>query len=135
MQSQVAMLCAPPAFPSPHDNKFFDVYISQPGYPIILGGKGTYPEGTVILKQKYSDKSAKTTELYTGMLKREKGFNTLGGDWEYFVVSGDGKKVSERGAIQSCMQCHEMYSSTDYVTRHYPLENVNTTLHWEQKSQ
>ena len=120
MAPSVARLCvATPITRSIHSDKFFDVYISSPGAPIIKTGKGTYPENTVILKRKYSDAAGNATEVYTGMIKRASGYNPSGGDWEYFVVSGDGKNVTQSGALTSCMQCHQSYQSSDYVTRTY----------------
>lgn len=105
-------------------------------------GKGTYPVGTAILKEKLQPVAAPnqppanpapsannkangppapqyTTELFTGMLKREAGYNPAGGDWEYFVISGDANKLLARGKIDSCIDCHQAYKSTDYVTRAY----------------
>jgi hypothetical protein len=123
MNPVVATFCVsnPYRGPSIHDQteKFFDVYVSNTGASTIQTGHGVYPEGTVIIKQKYSDPEGKTTELYTGMIKRAKGYNPQGGDWEYFVVSGDGRNVTQSGALVSCMQCHQSYAASDYVTRTY----------------
>jgi hypothetical protein len=87
----------------------------------MCSGHGIYPVGTVILKRKYgpNDASGKVTELFTGMRKREAGYNPQGGDWEYFVTSSDGKVMGSTGALATCMACHQGYSSTDYVTRDY----------------
>lgn len=104
---------------SPHKGKYFHVYMTDSGVGIIKNGKGVYPEGTVIVKEKFSDSTAKTTELFTVMVKRQKGFNPDGGDWEYFVISGDAKKITQRGKIESCMNCHDSYQDSDYVTRNY----------------
>jgi hypothetical protein len=126
MKTDVAILCAQatyPISPSIHSDKFFDVYITSGGVPIIKSGKGTYPQGTVILKKKYSDAEGKDTELYTGMIKRTKGFNPQGGDWEYFVLAGDGKTVTQTGALTSCMECHQAYRASDFVTREYLTES------------
>lgn len=119
----------PPAMKSkpsdinPHVDKFFHVYVTNTGAEILKSGKGVYPEGTVILKEKFSDADGKTTELFTGMLKRGKGYNPDAGDWEFFVLSGDAKKITQRGKIESCMNCHDSYQSTDYVTRNYPMDD------------
>ena len=126
MDTDVAILCRAatyPIQPSIHSDKFFDVYISRSGEQIIKSGKGTYPENTVILKRKYADSAGKNTELYTGMIKRGAGYNPQGGDWEYFVLSGDGKQVTEKGALSSCMACHQAYQASDFVTREYLTES------------
>jgi hypothetical protein len=108
-----------PVVVNPHGGKYYHVYVSKEGLPILKEGKGTYPVGAIVLKEKFSDETAKTTELFTAMVKREKGFNPEAGDWEYFVISGDTKKIEQRGKIESCINCHESYQSTDYVTRDY----------------
>lgn len=100
-------------------DKFYHIYITNPDAKILQKGRGVYPEGTVVLKEKLSDEKGKTTELFTGMVKREKGFNPDGGDWEYFVLSADAKKIMQRGKIESCMNCHDSYQETDYITRVY----------------
>ncbi len=121
MSEAVAMMCAstPLNGNSPHSNKYFDVYISNPQAPVIETGTGTYPEGCVILKRKYSDPNGKNTELFTGMVKHVPGYNPTSGDWEYFVLSGDGTHVDQSGQIRSCMACHQAYSASDFVTREY----------------
>ena len=80
-----------------------------------------FPPGTVILKQKFRDAAVLEPLLYTGMLKREKGYNPACGDWEFFAVTGDGKSVTERGRVSSCMACHRRYSKSDFVTKEYPI--------------
>jgi len=121
MAPPVATACASAFFTptGPHEDKFFDVYISPAETPVISTGTGTYPEGCIILKRKYSDSDGKQTELYTGMIKRGHGYNPTSGDWEYFVLSGDGQHVKESGQLQSCMACHQDYAMSDYVTRAY----------------
>ncbi|HEX4140550.1 MAG TPA: cytochrome P460 family protein [Candidatus Methylacidiphilales bacterium] len=121
MSQAVAMLCVqtPLNAPSPHVDKYFDVYISSPEAFVIKSGIGTYLEGTVILKRKYSDPDGKKTELFTGMIKRAPGYNPQSGDWEYFTLSGDGAHVEQSGQLQSCMSCHQAYSASDFVTRDY----------------
>jgi hypothetical protein len=84
--------------------------------PPILSGKGTYPEGTMILKQKLSDAEGRRTDLYTGMLKREKGYNSTIGDWEFFVLDSKATAVTSAGKIESCIRCHKAYRDTDFVS-------------------
>ncbi len=121
MSEAVARLCVqlPINWNSPHSDKYFDVYISSPQAAVIESGKGTYPEGCVILKRKYSDPNGKNTELFTGMVKRAAGYNSSSGDWEYFILSGDGARVDQSGQLQSCMGCHKAYAASDFVTREY----------------
>jgi hypothetical protein len=121
MSQAVAILCAQTPFnaPSPHLNKYFDVYISSAQALVIESGMGDYPVGCLILKRKYSDPDGKNTELFTGMVKRAPGYNPASGDWEYFTLSGDGAQIEQSGKLQSCMACHQAYSASDFVTRDY----------------
>ena len=49
------------------------VYVTGDGYPEFQRREGVFPEGTIILKEKFPNNAAKVPELYTGMIKREKG--------------------------------------------------------------
>jgi len=115
-------LCSPPPAGSlftPHDDFWIHVFINPEAAEIIKSGKGVYPEGTIILKQKFHDAEAKQTEFYTGMRKREKDYNPDYGDWEFFTLDSAGTKVTARGKIDSCMDCHANWKETDFVSRKY----------------
>ncbi|HXB59867.1 MAG TPA: hypothetical protein VNU95_09890, partial [Candidatus Acidoferrales bacterium] len=60
-------------------------------------------------------------ELFTGMIKREVGYNPECGNWEFFTLPGDASKISARGKIQNCMECHKAYKSSDFVTKAYVM--------------
>ena len=82
-------------------------------------GRGTYPLGTIILKQKLFDAESKRVDFYTGMRKREKGYNPQAGDWEFFALDRKARMVTARGKIESCIGCHQAYAESDYVSRRY----------------
>src|SRR5688572_18312668 len=73
------------------------VYVSPGGANAFKEKAAVFPVGSIVLKQKFASAEAKHPELYTGMLKREKGFNPNCGDWEFFTMTGDGKGVTSRG--------------------------------------
>ncbi len=100
-------------------NAHYKVFVTTSGADAMKDDKAVFPTGTVILKQKLAKKDDTTPVLYTGMLKREKGFNAECGDWEFFLVSGDGKTITDRGKLKSCMDCHTLYPNSDYVTKKY----------------
>lgn len=104
---------------SPHGEHWIHVFVSPGGTNAMTTGKGTYSEGTMILKQKFEDAEGKTTEFYTGMRKRERGYNPELGDWEFFMLDAGGHMVTARGKIESCMDCHSKYPKTDFVSRRY----------------
>jgi len=103
----------------PHVGHWIHVYVTQAGYRTLVNGKGEYPEGTLILKQKSVDQQARKTDLYTGMQKREKGYNPAAGDWEFFVLNSDATIVESVGRLRSCIGCHAPFRSTDFVSRRY----------------
>ncbi len=103
----------------PHIKKFVHVYVSQNGETAMRTNSGVFPQGTIVLKEKFSDAAGRRTELFTGMLKRESGYNPECGDWEFFTLPGDASKISQRGKLQSCMDCHVEYKSSDFVTKSY----------------
>lgn len=104
---------------SPHGMHWIHVFVSSIGTNAMAKGKGTYPVGTVILKQKFLDAAGTNTDFYTGMRKRETGYNPELGDWEFFILDRGGSMVTARGRIESCMDCHAKYPATDFVSRRY----------------
>jgi len=122
MDRLAASLCAaapvkPPG--DPHYSKYAHVYVSAKGAPVMQATSGVFPEGTIILKEKFNDQEGKHTELFTGMVKREPGYNAECGDWEFFILPADGKKIFSRGKLQNCMDCHVEYKASDFVTKNY----------------
>lgn len=51
------------------------------------------------------------------MIKRAKGFNPKGGDWEFIEAAGLDLKIVKRQTTGSCLNCHEQAGKTDFVFR------------------
>ena len=133
----VSMRCAPPRGPSreeiriakkqkdgrlgadPHATNFVHVYVSPDGASAMRTNSAVFPRGAIVLKEKFADATGKHTLLFTGMIKREPGYNPDCGDWEFFTLSPDAANVTARGRLHSCMDCHEEYQSRDFVTKNY----------------
>jgi hypothetical protein len=135
MPDQVSALCAAPvpsradAPTNPHRHKYLMVYVNDTGRKAMLEQKNpAFPEGSVIVKEKLSEKSSQTPELLTVMIKHGKGFNSTSGDWEYMVVDGTGTNVSAQGKLENCQSCHSAKPETDYVFRTYLPREVMTKL-------
>jgi hypothetical protein len=135
MPDQVSALCAAPvparadAPTNPHRHKYLTVYVNDTGRKAMLEQKNpAFPQGSVIVKEKLSEKSSQTPELLTVMIKRDKGFNPANGDWEYMVVDGTGTNVSAQGKLENCQSCHSAKPGTDYVFRTYLSREVLTKL-------
>jgi hypothetical protein len=122
--SAVAGACAPSARMADgiHDNKYINVYINEKGFEDMTGKKKPrFAIGTMILKEKMGlvqDSVLKqgATELFTIMIKREKGYNADCGDWEFASLDVKTSKI-ERGKISSCQHCHTSCAETDFVFR------------------
>jgi hypothetical protein len=95
------------------------VYVTADGKEPMASGKGHYPLGAVIVKAKLDSEKSRDPVLYTVMRKMEEGYDAAHGDWEYAVLDGPSERVLARGRIDSCIECHQQYAATDYVTRAY----------------
>lgn len=126
--SRIAIACA--ALPSPadiklesnnpHRDKFIVVYVNNTGKHAMLQERTPhFPEGSVIVKEKLTNKESTTPELLTVMLKRERGYNPELGDWEFIALDGAGKQVQARGKLENCQACHLREKDTDFVSRNY----------------
>jgi len=49
------------------------------------------------------------------MIKREKGFNPDGGDWQFLIANAAKTKVKLRQKTGECLNCHYAVRDTDYV--------------------
>lgn len=124
MNDRTALMCATVSpdskeLRSPHRAKFVHVYVSAAGAPAMQTNSAVFPRGTIILKEKFADAQGTKTELFTGMIKREANYNPACGDWEFFTLSADASKVTSRGKLQSCIDCHVDYKNRDFVTKNY----------------
>ena len=118
---EMAYLCRDPGevIHGPHNQHWIHVFVSPAGTNAMATGAGKYPAGTMILKQKFLDEEGTNTVFFTGMFKREPGYNPELGDWEFFTLDRSGWRVTASGRIDSCMDCHAMYATSDFVTRKY----------------
>jgi hypothetical protein len=138
MKLQTQLLCARPLSPTgvdvngrtnPHQEKYITVYVNDIGKNAMMEqARPNFPVGSVIVKEKLPDKSSQSPELLTVMIKREKGFNSSSGDWEYMVVDGKGESVTERGKLENCQSCHLTIPQSDYIFRSYLPYEVRNKL-------
>jgi hypothetical protein len=137
MPAEISALCAMPRF-TPASNsvhgdksqdKYFTVYVNGTGREAMLTQKvPQFPEGSVIVKEKLTDRNSKTPELLTVMIKQKKGSNPAAGDWEYMVTDGTGTKVEGRGMLENCQACHVGQQGGDYIFRTYLEEDTKKNL-------
>lgn len=101
----------------PHADKWVTVWVNDAGKEAMLKGKG-FPVGSAIVKEK-TDGFGSHSTFATAMVKREKGFNPVCGDWEFATLSLPEAKVTLRGKLQPCMKCHQSRPKEDYTFRPY----------------
>ena len=82
---------------------------------------GKFPVGTIIVK--HSSNPSGTVNEFTAMVKRGNNFNPAGNDWEWFMLTQDGKIAQDNGMHVRganlmdgmCVGCHSSASSKDFV--------------------
>lgn len=77
-----------------------------------------FPVGTVIVKEKLPSKNSSTPELLTVMIKRETGYNSEHGDWQYLVFDSTGTNTAS-GKLDNCIKCHDSQKNQDFVYKNY----------------
>jgi Cytochrome P460 len=125
--SRIFTLCASPTDQqierekdNPHTDKYVVVYVNETGRKAMLEQPDPhFPVGSVIVKEKLATEKSTTPDLLTVMIKRDKGFNPDGGDWEYLVSDGTASEVKDRGKLATCMACHDERKAKDYIFRPY----------------
>lgn len=112
----------------PHTSHRILVFVNDVGAKAMVSERPQFPIGSIIVKEKWPQSGdAKSPELLTVMIKREKGYNPNLGDWEFAALDGvvdslaisKGGAVIARGKIESCQNCHKTIEKTDYVFRSY----------------
>jgi hypothetical protein len=76
----------------------------------FLQSRTPYPVGSVVVKEKLGPADV---EGVGGMLKRPRGYDPAGGDWEYFYF--ERASEVESGKVGTCVECHRQAASRDYV--------------------
>jgi len=127
--SVVNVLCAAPTTArvederkrNPHASTAINVFVNEIGVAAMLSKEpAVFPVGSMIVKQKFDPKNEPNKPLlYTVMTKRESGFNPDAGDWEFAVLSGDGRDVQAQGNLANCVACHQPQKANDYVFKSY----------------
>src|SRR5262245_42191739 len=88
MDAVLAVDCAAPNLGtnSPHSNKYVSVYVNDAGRAAMMSERyPRFPQGSIIVKEKLSDKTSGVPELSTVMVKRGDGYDQANGNWEYLV--------------------------------------------------
>ena len=119
----VGTLCADvrSTLETPHKDKYIRVYVNDVGQEAMFKAKKpNFPVGTIVIKEKLSQKQSQTADFYTIMLKREAGYDPRGGDWQYLVMDSARTKIEKPANIESCQSCHAAWAEkSDFISRAY----------------
>lgn len=119
LQDQVASLCRSTKLSgkeAPHGAKWAVTKTNELAQSALANpGRRHFPEGSILIKEKYSASSGGSPMLYTAMIKRTRGFNPQAGDWEYFVVNLGPSRDVIRTGMDGCIKCHQMVSGYGHV--------------------
>ncbi len=117
----------------PVDGDFSHVYINPFGYQEFRRS-GTFPEGTVLMLERFSrgDKgslplSGYYSDRFLGLEAAVKTDDRFEDPWTYFAFSVDEQqpqRTAEPIHTRSCINCHTKHAATDHVfTQFYPILN------------
>ena len=96
---------------------FREIYVNDIGKPVEFGEADyPYPVGSIIVKESYKNKNGSKGALsnLTIMVKRESGYSSDYGDWEYIMTDSKGS-IKSQGAMGSCIACHATGSDKDFT--------------------
>lgn len=106
-------LCDPSGVIGPHSTSVARYYANPVAMPALRSG-GPLPVKSIILKEKLGENDARPS-AYAAMTKREPGFDSAHGDWEYTFVDLVGGKRYENGQLENCRTCHQSCKDRDFL--------------------
>jgi Cytochrome P460 len=124
---ETSELCAPPIPPDPHPgavelegkDRYIRVFASSHAASLMREPRvERHAEGSVVAKVKLIEGSSEPTGV-AFMVKREPGYNPKGRDWEFLIFEGKPLRLTARGAISTCQDCHGEQAYTDGLYRSY----------------
>ena len=125
-------LCADVRNPpeTPHKDNFIRVYVNEVGQEAMLKARDPkFPVGTIVIKEKLAQKQSQKPEFYTIMVKRESGYDSSSGDWQYLIMNSAQTRIEKPSDIESCQSCHAAWAKrSDFVSRAYLSPEQNQKL-------
>ena len=95
----------------PHTEALVHYYTNEQAQVVYRSHQYPFPVGSVVVKEKL-DRDGVVIGI-GGMRKRESGFNSAHGDWEFFYT--DARTGFQIGGLQHCAECHAAAKASDYV--------------------
>ncbi|MEO6392347.1 MAG: cytochrome P460 family protein [Pyrinomonadaceae bacterium] len=108
-----------PADTGNHDLSLGFVFANSKAAAIISEMKpdapSEFPVGAAIVRERRISETQSTAVSLVVMIKRSKGFSEPTSDWEFLVLSGNGKEIIRRETVGGCFTCHTSQKNHDYV--------------------
>ena len=102
-----------------HKDKFLSVYFNGSAKDVIdYLRRKDFPTGSIIVKEKKTTHSSAVDGIGV-MVKRDRGFDSEVGDWEFMYLDSGNEFTRGNSAAQNCKSCHMQAKSTDYVFGNY----------------
>jgi hypothetical protein len=97
-----------------HNGDFVRSYMNDVAVAAIANFDGAFPDGTIFVKEQYSDAEGKTKTGHTVMLKLD-GFDGDHGDWYWVAYNAKGETTTHHGMAPYCYECHVAAKANDWV--------------------
>jgi len=97
-----------------HNGDFVRSYMNDVALAAIANFDGTFPDGTIFVKEQYSDAEGKTKTGHTVMLKVD-GYDSAHGDWYWVAYNAKGETTTHNGMAPYCSDCHTAAKANDWV--------------------
>lgn len=92
------------------------VFVNEKGLASFNDAERTtpFPVGSMIVRETRLKPDGEPKALIA-LIKRPKGFNPTGGDWEFISMDGPEIRIRERQTTGSCLDCHRVREKNDFV--------------------
>lgn len=108
----------------PHYDALIHIYASVAAEETMARRRTVFPAGSVIVKEKLARDGS--VAGVGGMVKREPGYDTKNGDWEYFY--SDKATGFAIGRLENCSTCHASPKTTDHVFSALRFQAIETDI-------
>ncbi len=97
-----------------HNGDFVRSYMNDVAVAAIADFDGSFPDGTILVKEQYEDAGGTVKSGHTVMLKLD-GFDSAHGDWYWVAYNAKGETTAHNGKAEYCSGCHTAAMSNDWV--------------------
>lgn len=97
-----------------HNGDFVRSYMNDVALAAIADFKGSFPDGSIFVKEQYADAEGTVKTGHTVMLKLD-GYDSAHGDWYWVAYDAKGQTTTHHGMAPYCYDCHASAEANDWV--------------------